>query len=380
MARNRRLWSRLLLPAVAAVAPAAAQRVGAVRGWFSAPDCVSAAASGPEAAQEETERDAEESEPEDFSVRARELAQAVSSERGLKLARSLARLLDSELHYACKDEAAGEYIVRYPEGLGTEIVSDSEFVEFRTELSNLSDPEIAFDVEDLPDGGGFRYAYRVFNKAGAKRPIHSWEFVAAAADRSLELAHPDWRFARPETLADRPPAAPQAALFPDLQGASLRGHAAPGKYADWSTLLDEHPIQAGESLGDFTAVSHFRPGWTTAYVAGGSLVSTPFHLPEAVYDDITILDRIENSYSVVPVIGPAFAPDADRAHVAANWRLGLQLLLARGWLSADSAYIGELMHSLEQIQQAESQVELITANKPAKGMEALLDKIARMAL
>lgn len=81
-----------------------------------------------------------------------------------------------------------------------------------------------------------------------------------------------------------------------------------------------------------------------------------------------------------PVIGPAFAPDADRAHVAASRRLGLQLLLARGWLSADSAYIGESMHSLEQVQKAESQVESITANKPAKGMESLLDKIARMAL
>ena len=80
------------------------------------------------------------------------------------------------------------------------------------------------------------------------------------------------------------------------------------------------------------------------------------------------------------VIGPAFAPDADRAHVAANRSLGLQLLLAGCGLSADSAYIGESMHSLEPIQKAESQVESITANKPAKGMEALLDKIARMAL
>ena len=374
-----RLLTCLLIVGVIVDAVSGASRVGAVRGWYSAPDCVANTVSEPDPLTE----DLDEQEPQDFAQRAAELVRELPPGRQRELAQSLVRTLDARLHYTCKDEAAGEYVVRYPEGLGTEFVSESTFVEFRIQLSHLSEPEIEFEVEELPGNGGFRYSYQVFNKAGARRPIRRWSLVANSADDSLKLEHPEWRFLPPERLAKNRATAPQAALFSDLQGPALRRSAPLGKRASWSTSLDEHPIQAGESSKSFIVTSRFRPGWTTAYVAGGTLIRLPGtrgDLPSVVRDEISILGRVENKYSAVLLIGPQFGPLAERGQIARNWYLGIQKMLVHGWLSDSSPYAVELLHSLEEIARSEGQHELSIDSKPSPGMETLLDKIVRMAL
>ncbi len=286
-----------------------------------------------------------------------------------------------DLKYILREGPLGAYMVRYPRGLGTDMVSDSEFVEFRIEFPNRGLPKIDFQIERLPKGRGYRYSYRLANLAGAPRPIWSWKIVAPAKDDSLVLDHPPhWYATSPQSLATRPAVASQAAL---LGGAGSRRSGALGKYAGWTAKAEGTRIQAGGSLSAFTAVSRFRPGWTTAYVSAGSGLRLPgssADLPAAVNKEIDVLRKRENSRSVVLTVGPRYGPQAERSQIAAEWLLGLEKTIAGGELDANSRYLAELIEALERIAQGESEMPLPTASAPAEGLEARLDGIIRMAL
>ena len=140
-------------------------------------------------------------------------------------------------------------------------------------------------------------------------------------------------------------------------------------------------IDPGESAGTYTAVSSYRPGWTTAFVhSKQEIVGLPVYLgelPEEVRDEILFLHRWENRLTSVPIIGPRFSADAGREVIAENWRVGIQTLIAHGWLLKNSHYVGELLQALKD----PSQVDLGASirSEPMTGMEAVLDKIVRLA-
>ena len=358
--------------------PAGAQRVGAVRGWFSTPGCGPAVAaetaivSGDETVDE---RDGLQS----LAVRAGALTQSLPPGRAQELAQELARLLAprNRLNYVCKDEFETGYVIRYPEGLGTEFVSDTRFAEYPFEVSNLARPEIEFNVNVDPREEMFIYSYHLTNGIGATRPIRRWTFVADVADQSLRLEHPvNWNS---HVGADRMAVAPQAALYEHLSGAELMRRGPLGDLPVWTGLGNY--IHPGETVRDFTAISNFRPGWTTAYVSSkGVNFALPFSLgefPQAVQEEILFLMRWENTSSSVAIIGPRFGADADREAIAENWQTGLQTMVAHGWLSEDSPYVVELLQFLNNPSLVD--VGASISSTPRSGMEARLDKIVRMA-
>lgn len=329
---NARSQSIALLALLVAMASSAkAQRVGAVRGWFSTPGCITAVT--PEAAiSGRGEVDSEQAVPPNLAERAGSIAESLPPGRAQELAQELAQSLAprSHLQYVCKDESETGYVIRYPEGLGTEFASDTEFVEFRYELFNLGRPEIQFNVMAVPREGLFVYSYQVSNGIGATRPIRRWMLVAEVADRSLRLEHPaNWNSNIP---AHRTAAAPQAALYENLTGPELMRREPRGHLPIWLGLRDV--INPGETVRGFTAISEFRPGWTTAYVSSQSEnFALPFSLggfPEAVREEILLLHRWENRLSSVPIIGPRFGADAEREVIAENWQTGIQTLIAHG--------------------------------------------------
>ena len=358
--------------------PAGAQRVGAVRGWFSTLGCTPPVSTEPAIDGGENvinERDG----PVGLAERAKAIAASLPPGRVQELAEELHRLLSprSHLKYVCKDKTETGYVIRYPEGLGTEFVSDTEFAEYPYEVPNLGRPEIEFDVDADPSEDVFIYSYRVSNGIGATRPIRSWDLVADVADRSLRLAHPvKWNS---HVGADRMAVAPQAALYEHLGGAELMRRGPLGDLPGWTGSADH--IDPGETVRGFTAISNFRPGWTTAYLRSkGVNFALPLWLgefPEAVQDEILFLHQWENRLSSAAIIGPRFSADVGREAIAENWQIGIQTMVAHGWLSEDSPYVAELLQFLKN--PALVDVDASISSTPRSGLEVRLDKIVHLA-
>ena len=353
---------------------AGAQGVGGIGGWYGVSDCAAAQTTG-----ETGNANAADS----LAQRARELAQDLPPGIERDIAEELVQELEpGGLQQFCR-EASGELVARYTADIGpTAVVVENESVEVRVRPQNLSVPEIAFDVTKLPNDGGFRYAYRIANKAGAPRSITSWGIVATLGDSGVRIAHPTWRTppatVRPGSVGvvSETGTGGDAAAATDVEFSAVRGD-----LKLWTATSSEHQVRAGTSLALFTATSSFLPGWTTAYFASDGGVQRPARtVPDAVEEELDILLEPYNNYSPVFAVGPKFEPGIDRSWIAGDWHIGVQMMISNGLLSADSAYVTELLRSLDRIATAELRIELSITNKPAKGMETLLDKIVRMAL
>ncbi len=378
-ARDRRILACLALVFSIGLS-ARAQRVGAVRGWFSTPSCVSGAAPVPGIDVEDGAADRRDGSPA-LAERARTIVRSLPQGRAQELAQALARSLAPRRHlrYVCKDESETGYVIRYPEDLGTEFVSEAEFVEFGYEVPNLGRPEIEFSVVAVPRDGTFIYSYQVSNGIGATRSIRAWDFVSSPDDRSLRLEDPtNWNSGIPARGSG---VVPQAALYEDLSGPELMQLDSRGKLSGWVGLGEA--IDPGETAGSFMATSSFLPGWTTAYVRSKvdlEKFALPFsfgEFPEAVQEEIQFLNRRENRLSSLPIIGPRFGMDAGREAIARNWQIGIQTMISHGWLMDESPYVAELVQFLKDPSQVD--VSASIRSEPMKGMESLLDKIIRMA-
>lgn len=287
---------------------------------------------------------------------------------------------DYQFRFICFDPSTGEYILRYPSGLGSEDQSETEQIEVRIELKNLGDPAIEFDVEKLTDGEGFRYWYVLENRAGAWRPVTSWAIVAAGDDDSVTLEHPSWR----GHVGSRSPIADPGGMIHQPSategGPELKRNVFSGKFARWSASANGRPIEAGETASLFSATSNFRPGWTMAYVGAGQGLRIPHDLPPLVQEEVYVLQRPENNYSVVLTVGPKFSPTVSAQWIAVDWHLGVQKMIVHQQLSSDSPYLQELLLALRQLAQADNPYPLEVSAEPAAGLESVVDKAIRMAL
>ena len=274
--------------------------------------------------------------------------------------------------FVCFDLESGGYLVRYPRSLETGVASDTDPVEFRIELRDLGDPKIEVGVEKLAATGDYVYVYEIENGPAAKRSIQTWAIVTAAEDDSVVLDHPRWR----KGASAIPVVAPQVAL---AGGPELRRNAAMGRFARWSTSLDEYPIRVGGEAAGFVVKSSFRPGWTTAYVGAGEGIHLPTAVPGPVREEISVLARPEIKNSLVLTIGPKFSPDATPQWVASDWNLGIQKLLNRGRLSRDSAYVQGLLVALAAVAAADSAIPFQVKTQPATPEEREINRIVHLA-
>ncbi len=363
-------FNYLLIFGLGLAAQSGAQVLGGIGAWFAAPSC-GAVESG------------NTGNPVGLAQRARTLALELPEGRERAIAQALVQELEpGRLQRFCRDTATGELVAHYSSGIGaTGVVSETEAAELRVQLQNLSYPEITFHVAQLVDDGGFNYLYRLSNKSGAQAPITSWGLMIPEADRSLELTHPIWQTSSTEGTGNSGVVSESGAVE-NLPGPGVKLRAFPRKLVRWTTTLDGHPVQAGASLTLFSVTSEFRPGWTTAYVGSDGGVQRPDEgeIPAGVEKELNILLRPENYYSSILTIGPQFGPDVGHSWIAGNWNLGIQRMVQQRQLLPDSAYVAELLRSLAQIAQSELNLELSVSSKPSPGMEALLDRIVRMAL
>ena len=152
-----------------------------------------------------------------------------------------------------------------------------------------------------------------------------------------------------------------------------------GRFARWSTSLDEYPIRVGGEAAGFVVKSSFRPGWTTAYVGAGEGIRLPSATPGPVREEITVLARPEIKNSLVLTMGPKFSPDATPQWVASDWNLGIQKLLNRGRLSRDSAYVQGLLVALAAVAAADSAIPFQVKTQPATPEEREINRIVHLA-
>ena len=376
--RNDTLIIGSALYVILFVAGMQGQRVGAIRGWFSSPNCVNLT----ESKGEFESNEGQDENSLDFAQQAqRILAELPDSGRAKELADELMWHLKGTLEYTCKDENSGQYVVRYPIGLGTEFESETEFDQFAIDVASLSAPEVEFDAKWISREEVYKYSYQLFNRADARQSIWSLSLVVNVSDNSISMHHPVWRSDSKVSLAGLPAAAAQAALFPDLHGAELRRRIPEGKWASWMCASHDSPLPPGQSLDSFTVTSRFRPGWTTAYVEGNKYMSLPWRengIPAAVHRDLTILQWEENMFSSLLVVGPVFSPSDPYAAVGANWRRGLTILVERGWLSGSSPYVAAVLDFLRRQEAASEVLEFEIEPRPTEAMEIRLDSIIRL--
>lgn len=286
----------------------------------------------------------------------------------------LSEVSDGYLPGFCLDLRSGDFVAAC---VSSERAGSGEF---RVALGNRSLPEIEVDVAARPTEGAFDYAYRVSNRSEAGAPITTWGLLTPAADRTKHLAHPLWPVAtakqsnRVVTVTARENT--QIGLWPLLSSGGI-------ELSRWRAGADRLAIQAGSSLSLFAVSSNFLPGWTTAYVGSDDTIELPPQpLPSDVMAGLEVLSRPEHYYTAVLTMGPKFEPGTDRTWIAGDWHLGVQNMIAVRQLSTASPYVTELLDALSRIAGSapEAQVPLKVGSTPNGAMEALVDKVVRMAL
>ena len=252
----------------------------------------------------------------------------------------------ADKYYVYADIATGEHVLYYPENLGQgEPLSATRVIE-RLELENRVDPIIRVQIEQA-DGEQLKYSYTLTNGANGHHAIRYWSLVAQADDDSTRLSHPKWNHYVPRV--PRAIVAGQAAL---LSGPDLRRQANKGKFIDWTAREEADRIPPGASLGGGgggggEAISSLRPGWTTAYAAGGEGVRLKDMPPVDVMKQLGPLLRPESNRKTVLAIGPKFDSKVVDAWIANDWAFGIRRSIVARRLSADSPFVQETLTLLD---------------------------------
>ena len=367
---------RLTLPFVIVLAysvhAVAQQEVSTSVGWYGITDCPHSGTVEP--AAEVPSRG--------LLRRARALASQLPPGTERRIAQALVSELDTgALTNFCRDIETGDFVASYAKAGGAPGVVGGRTVELRVQPENRSRPNLLFDVSRLSQSSGFQYTYSISNAPNATSSIKTWGVLSAVGDRSIRLNHPTWT-------------APNAAIGIGTLGSVSEIHAdtevafedfvlttAYGPLVQWTAPNDQHRIQAASSLAGFSITSRFLPGCITAFVGSeGGVTRTAGTMPDDIKRELSILLQPENRYTAMLTVGPKFDPRVETAWIAGDWYEGIQMMAYQGLLSRNSEYVTELLRSLELIAQSASNVEFTVAQKPAAGIESLLDKILNMVL
>ncbi len=232
-----------------------------------------------------------------------------------------------------------EYVIRFAKSVKTGEARDHDVITFRFQPQFAVVPRIDVKQSRKSDGS-FSFDYSVSNETTAKDAIRIFAIVASVGDTSLKADHSTWRSSPPVVTRA---VAPQAALFPLHL---VRSSAAMGVFLQWDGF--DHPIEPGRQGGVFHLSSSYLPGPTTAYVATGRALRTPYELPIPVMDQITPLLAPERNYRVLPAIGPRFPPGTAPKVIAKDFLVAIEQWKAYGWLLSDSAVVRMIQRYLNE--------------------------------
>ena len=209
-------------------------------------------------------------------------------------------------YYVYTDLKTGEYVLHHPDDLDAlhkgEEPSTSEYVTVRFGR-HLSKPTVDVEIEETPEG--FEYRYTVSNALDARQEIRRFMIVTAGTDYTGVLEH---QAEKPWTAS---PASPNMRPRFEQAAIPLLGMSNKGMLVWWSGTAQNDVIGPGQVRDGFVLKSEFRPGWTTAYAAGGKSLGAPGHgYPQVIVAQLNLVTGPAKEYRRVLTVGPRFPKDA----------------------------------------------------------------------
>jgi hypothetical protein len=244
--------------------------------------------------------------------------------------------------YVFVDSAKNEFVLAYPENLGTpafEKDGPGAMKIARYELLRNVAPAVSLAV--TPAAGKYKYAYTVGNGASAKQSIDQFSVVA------------------PETVGDAIKG--PAGWFAIVQkGRSFKVKdpqwIKTGAAVVWSFQKPEEVIQPGAKKTGFELESELRPGFTIGYFRKAESVevkvATSGNIPAPVKEQKDELLSVEYNSRTVLMLGPKFAAAADEKTIAADFAQGITALTKSGGLNADSEFVKGALSELNRVASA----------------------------
>ena len=274
------------------------------------------------------------------------------------------------------DPRTEDYVLHFPEGIGTERAPSGRMITTRVQLQNRAIPTLSVNVtSDL--SGGYRYVYSIANASRAKSPISTWALVVPGSDDSVKLSHRRWQsFA---DVAHKPAVAPQAG-FQEGGPPELKRNVLMGKFVRWSAPADDLMIRAGRADADFTLVSDYRPGWTTAYVGGGEGLRFSQSVPAVVLKQLEELQKPENYYTYTVTFGPKYGPADTDQWIASDWSFCIEKLISRRLLNGEAPFVQNVMALLRTVSEGAVAQGLALSAAPTTPMEAEVAAGIRLSL
>ena len=245
--------------------------------------------------------------------------------------------------YVFVDVAKNEFVIAYPENLGTpafEKDGPGAIKVARYELLRNVAPAPALAVTSA-GGNRYKYAYTVANGASAKQSIDSFSVIV------------------PEQVGDaiKPPAGwfgvvQKARAFKVKDPQFIK----PGAAAVWSFQKPEEVIQPGSKKTGFELETDLRPGFTIGYFRKAesveAKVATSGNIPAAVKEQKDTLLAVEHNSKTILMLGPKFNSSADDKAIAADFAQGITMLGRTGALSADSDFVKATVAELNRVASA----------------------------
>jgi hypothetical protein len=250
--------------------------------------------------------------------------------------------------YVFVDTAKNEFVIAYPENLGTpafEKDGPGALKIARYELLRNVSPSVTLAVTPAT-AGKFKYAYTVGNGAAAKQSIDQFSIVAPEQVGDAIKGPAGW-FSIVQRGRDFKVKDPQWIKT--------------GAAVVWSFQKPEEVIQPGSKKTGFEMESELKPGFTVGYFRKAESVevkvATSGNIPEPVKKQKDELLSVEYNSKTVLLLGPKFARDADEKAIAADFAQGLNALGRSGALSPDSEFVKGAVAELNRVS---------TAGGPAK--------------
>ena len=267
---------------------------------------------------------------------------------------------DLKDHYVFIDLSKNEYVLSYPENLGSATFDKDGPGTVRTSrYEMLRNVEPSVTVAITPVQQQYRYVYTVADAANAKQSIDQWSLAVPEQAGDDAIKHPAGWF-----------------------GLTQKGRTFKVKYAWvksgaadlWSFEKPEEVVQPGTSKTGFEIESALRPGFTVGYfrkaesveavVAASGNLAAP--IMTILKKDIEPLLAVEYNSKTLIVIAPKFAKDADDKTVATDFLEGITALGRTGGLDPNSDFVKTATNDLKAIQAGGSAKVTAQAKTPGE--------------
>ena len=273
--------------------------------------------------------------------------------------------------YVFYDPRTAECVIAYPANLGTSQFEKNpgKLVISRFATTRGARPSIQFSI--VHDQEKYRYAYRVANGAGAKRPITSWYLATPVRPDGTLMAPSKWVTTTTRSSIDD-------------AGNALGKPRLDGYVVFWFVQEEEASIATGKSLEGFSVVSSYKPGISAGYVRAGFFsMPSPDTFPDAVREQLGSLSSIAFSTESVLTVAPKFPGGTPRHQIAQDFHDGIRRMIAAGQLKEESALVRESLERLTPyFQNAETfkNVPFTLNQRAANPLEISLQGVLTLAM